>query len=161
MKHLKWLLLAVFLQLATVCRFTYNELGERSYYYYYNGQPVYPVCTPDEYPHVVYEKSQLRVHLCNDDQHMHLDYIIHDFDGPGFYKYVEDDNSLEVYYTEGLHIFDRIWPGTYIQILEWDPATGFISALFEAHVSDSLNDERHITLGRLSLYSVVSTSEEM
>ncbi len=154
MKKTAVVFLVVFFQLATVCRISYNELGERTYLYYLDGQPVYPVCTTENYP---YARSMggggLAVHLCNEDVRMNLDYRIAAYQGPGKYAYGAPKNKVEIIYTEGLHVFDSVHPGSYIYILEWDAQKGFISAVFEAHVSDSLGHERHITSGRINLFA--------
>ncbi|NPA42708.1 MAG: hypothetical protein GXO27_01590 [Chlorobi bacterium] len=144
----------VFLFLAAVigCNLQYHELGDRTFVYYLNGEKHVGSVNFGGETGVrtftgLYRLDSLRSLLIfDDDGGIMIDFYITDFHGAGLYdlQYGQLD-SCQVHWQA--RAYDTPVGPTFLRVLEWDEETGFLSAVFEARLTDG-TDRVEVTKGR-------------
>jgi len=137
------------LNTAESCKTEYSDLGDHTFFFYFNGEPQYPVCMIFSGPYMYFQdSSRVIFHFCSQNEGIEFEYTVENFHGPGVYNIRRAPDSPDfILYYQGT-VYNWVEENTYIRVLEWDPENSFLSAVFEAHVTDSDGRDCHITKGR-------------
>ncbi len=152
MKKISLLLMIYLSLMAWTCDYDYNELGDKTYFYYRDGRPVYPVSDMDTYPTLYKESDQTIILLPDKNNDIKLIYRLSNFNGPGRYTLNPSDSTVQVQLSMRTYTYDTVYPGAFIDVLEWNPDSRFFSAVFEATGEDiATGSKMKITKGRINL----------